>query len=422
LPRRVVVVSGDILPLPRCPSTGAGLRAWSLGKGLESKGHDVAYLMSMPIRRKMGLVEVQEDVQFFDLSSKGMTTKIESIDPDIIVFQHWPLVPLLEETESYVVIDFHGPHILERTMQGYGDLKSNVLCKLDAIRKADFFTCAGEYQRRYFIPWLLLGGVEVEEEILRSIPVSMSPNLPKHDFREEVTFVYGGVFLPWQDPSVALYAVMKTLERSGKGRLKIFGGKHPVHTISHGIFDSLMKDLSRSGRVEIHPFLSHDELLSEYLQAHVAVDAMRKNWERELAFTTRTVEYLWCGLPVIYNDYSELSEYIARHKAGWALDPCDSSKISELVESTVDSPSILMEYSKNAQELVKKEFNWEKTIQPLHDFCERPKKREKGGLVFEEVPRTSYMNLLRVSLRVLREEGLIEFARKTSDYLRRKTG
>jgi glycosyltransferase involved in cell wall biosynthesis len=420
MPKRIVIVSGDILPLAGCPSTGAGLRAWSLGRGLESKGHDVSYLMPMVIRRKIHITEVPQNIHFFDATSKAMTKSIESLDPDVIVFQHWPLVPLLQETSSYVVIDFHGPHILERVMQGLGDLKYHVLQKLDAIQRADFFTCAGNYQRRYFMAWLVLAGAETEEDVIRSIPVSMSPNLPEHKFAEEVTFVYGGVLLPWQDPSIALRAVKTALERCGYGRLKIFAGKHPVHSISHGIFDDLLRDLSHSTRVEIHPFMSHSEVVSEYVRAHVAVDAMKRNWERELAFTTRTVEYLWCGLPVIYNDYSELSEYIADHSAGWALDSCDGQKICDLAETVVHSPEVLEEYSRNAQELVRKFFTWDKTIQPLHDFCSKPKRRRRKPALFVEDYGPSYTSVVRSGLHILKDEGPIEFARKTSDYLRRK--
>jgi len=35
---RILVISGDILPYPGFPTTGAGLRAWGLAKGLESRG------------------------------------------------------------------------------------------------------------------------------------------------------------------------------------------------------------------------------------------------------------------------------------------------------------------------------------------------------------------------------------------------
>jgi len=229
--------------------------------------------------------------------------------------------------------------------------------------------------------WLVLAGVKPDESIIRSIPASMSPDLPEHTSDEEVTFVYGGVSVPWQDPSIALRSVARALEEYRTGRLKIFAGQHPIHPVSTGVFDGLLKDLRDSSRVEIYPLASHDALLSEYVRAHVAVDVMTRNWERELAFTTRTVEYLWCGLPIIYNDYSELSEYIEKGRAGWLVSPSEAHNTGELVKTIIDHPGVLRDYSKNAQELVRRCLTWEKTIQPLHDFCERPTRRERGGFV-----------------------------------------
>ena len=45
-PRRVLVISSDILPYPGMPTVGSGLRAWGVGQGLKSRGHEV--LFSMP--------------------------------------------------------------------------------------------------------------------------------------------------------------------------------------------------------------------------------------------------------------------------------------------------------------------------------------------------------------------------------------
>jgi len=55
------------------------------------------------------------------------------------------------------------------------------------------------------------------------------------------------------------------------------------------------------GYVRFYP--TPDKLI-EYTGASVAWDVMARNPERELAFTSRTVEYLWC-LPVVYNNYAE---------------------------------------------------------------------------------------------------------------------
>src|SRR5690606_23877220 len=101
------------------------------------------------------------------------------------------------------------------------------------------------------------------------------------------------------------------------------GGKHPVYPVDPGIFEPLLERLKQSPRVTAPGMVSHDDLIDRYRRAHVAVDVMKRNPERELAFTTRTVEYLWCGLPVIYHDYAELSDYIREYEAGWTVDPED---------------------------------------------------------------------------------------------------
>ena len=93
--------------------------------------------------------------------------------------------------------------------------------------------------------------------------------------------------------------------------------------------------------------VSHDDLVQTYLRSHVAIDLMVRNPERELAFTTRTVEYLWCGLPVIYNNYAELAHYIRDYDAGWIVDPADSRAIRSVVESILDDPACIKRKSIN---------------------------------------------------------------------------
>jgi len=58
-----------------------------------------------------------------------------------------------------------------------------------------------------------------------------------------------------------------------------------------------------SRHVRFYPPTPRDKLINEYTGASVAWDVMARNPERELAFTSRTVEYL--GLPVVYNNYAE---------------------------------------------------------------------------------------------------------------------
>ena len=66
-----------------------------------------------------------------------------------------------------------------------------------------------------------------------------------------MTFVYGGMFLPWQDPALALDTLAETLEKRDTGRLQMFGGRHLFHAVDTGVFEPLIERLRANPRVEM---------------------------------------------------------------------------------------------------------------------------------------------------------------------------
>ncbi|MCB0358767.1 MAG: glycosyltransferase family 4 protein, partial [Bdellovibrionales bacterium] len=129
-----------------------------------------------------------------------------------------------------------------------------------------------------------------------------------------------------------------------------------------------------SDRINVHGYISRSELIKTYLQASVAVEAMEYNLERDLAFTTRTIEYLWCGLPVLYNDYAEISGHIAEYDAGWLVKPDDRHSIGKALQEIFSNPRLVEQKGRNATCLVADRFSWDKTILPLVRFLENPTK------------------------------------------------
>lgn len=371
---RILVISSDILPLSGLPTTGAGLRAWGIGQGLASRGHEVVY--SMPAAVLEGRQFTDEMIREYAWTLGSLSRIIRLAKPDVVIACNWPVAANIHDCPVPLVLDQHGPHLLERQYQSaHRGFEENARSKRLAIQHADYFSCAGELQRLYFLPWLMLGGFQFDEERVCSIPVSLSPDLPLHEFSDEVTFVYGGVFLPWQDPRNGLEAVLAELDQRQQGQLKFFGGRHPVFQVDVGLFGELQTRLETHARTQVQPMIAHDELIEAYRHAHVAIDVMMRNPERELAFTTRTVEYLWCGLPVIYNDYSELSRYIRDYRAGWTVDPNDRHAIRAAVAEAFEQPDRVREYSRNAQRLVRERLTWDHTIEPLDAFCRKPTRR-----------------------------------------------
>jgi glycosyltransferase involved in cell wall biosynthesis len=376
--KRVLVFSSDILPYPGLPTVGSGLRAWGLGQGLMSRGHEVLFSIpqaALESRRHLVPPEVVE----LAWEHHTFMNVVRKANPDVIVVCGWPVMTSFpaDRLDIPVVLDQHGPHMLERQFQNFGDPEENAGRKLNALKKADFFLCAGEKQWHYFQDWLDRAGWSSTERESCSgyIPVSLSPDLPDRNPGSSLTFVYGGVFLPWQDPTGGLFGLIKAMEKYQRGQLYFFGGKHPVYPVSSGIFEDLLRQLTQSPYVVASGMVSHDELIEHYSQAHVAVDVMKRNPERELAFTTRTVEYLWCGLPVLYQDYAELSDYIKKYDAGWLVNPDSDAEIAQALAEIFENPDLVAQRSDNARRLVREELTWDKTIDPLHAFICRPTRR-----------------------------------------------
>lgn len=380
VPRRVLVVSSDILPYPGMPTVGSGLRAWGIGQGLRAKGHNVVFAMPQAALKGREAL-AGEEAKRYAWEPETLHEIVRQAEPDIVVVCNWPVLDNMrvEGLDVPIVLDQHGPHYLEREYNRFGQADDNANRKINALRKADFFTCAGKKQLGYFQQWLERAGWSERERAERSaaIPVSLSPELPPRSPNDELSFVYGGVFLPWQDPSRGLLALVKTLNSQKRGKLYFYGGKHPVYDVDSGIFDQLLQQLQESPHVVAPGMVSHDALIERYTSAHVAVDLMKRNPERELAFTTRTVEYLWCGLPVIYHNYAELSDYIREYEAGWVLDPEDGAALEQVLAQIFSDPAEVARRSANAQRLVRECLTWDRTIAPLDTFVRRPKVRRR---------------------------------------------
>jgi glycosyltransferase involved in cell wall biosynthesis len=425
---KVLIFSGGIPPIhPDMPASGDGIRAWQICQGLKSCGFDTSLSLFQNTYQKYShLLDPGYGKIAFYPNAGSQLKIIKKVEPDVIVSIHWPNI-YFDETDIPLVIDFHGPHLLERHFQKIKSSSVNFDEKIGRLRMGDFFTCAGKYQKYYFVAWLMKAGVlnVASERILADIPVSFDPALPDIDaekFRKDVNFIYSGFFLPWQNPFKSFGVLADVMDRKNRGTFDIYGGRHPITAMDTGAFDNFILKNKDNRSVRFNGVLSRRDLLEKYKRAHVALDLMSWNMERELAITTRTVEYLWSGLPVIYNNYSELSGYITRYKAGWCLDPENVGELRSVLEQIVDNPEQLYEYSLNAHRLVRENFTWDRTIKPLAEFCRNPHKRDskaddndRGDVA---VTRNGHRNLVGRALDSYRYNGLKDTLKKSIGYLK----
>jgi glycosyltransferase involved in cell wall biosynthesis len=374
---RVLIVTTEPVPLPGFPTTGAGLRAWGLAEGLRLRGFDAE--IAMPRDAVSGVdPQSRAKAEPFLFDRDNLTAHVLGRRPDVLVMQHWGLMDRLgRDVRCPLAIDLHGPHLLERAFWGSASPERDLEQKIAALARADYLTCAGGFQRRYFLSFALQAGFDVRDSaLLGVIPFSVSPDVSSAEEHDASAFFFGGMLLPWQDPSLAVETLLDTLDSRGKGRIAFIAGRHPAGDVSRGRFDDLLKRLRASARVDLRGSTSHDEFMAVLRRCGVALDLMARNAERELAFTSRTVVYLSQGLPVIYNDYSELSGLIAEYKAGWCLDPADAEGLRGVLTAILDDPAEVARRGVNALRLVRERLTWDRTIEPLAAWCANPAVRE----------------------------------------------
>jgi glycosyltransferase involved in cell wall biosynthesis len=397
---KVLLFSNDTMPFASLPTSGGGLRCWQIYQGLQSSGIEVvASMPAFTYLTKKYYSEIPEEVRENLWEWHTQDEILARIKPDVVMYSsNWDHYNLSKKPDIPLVIDLHGSRLIETSLWGH---PSDTNKKVEVFSKADCFICAGKRQRMYFYGWLTQAGrVPQSEHMIRYIPISLSPEeflrnpLPPDD-SDIPFFVSGGGWFPWQDQSNAIFSICNEVVRRNKGLVKIYGTPHDNNSVSpeekhiREIFSEVKSLSEQHARIQVPGYVGRDALLDEYRKASVAVELMQYNLERELAFTTRTIEYLWCGLPVIYNDYAEISEHISEYNAGWTIDPSDSDAIRRVLSEIFDDPSLVAQKSLNAQRLVRDRFSWDKTITPLVDFINKPQRLAESSPVKGFVARRS---------------------------------
>ncbi|HEX5502065.1 MAG TPA: glycosyltransferase family 4 protein, partial [Thermomicrobiales bacterium] len=402
--RRVLVLAGDTVPLPGLPVHGGGLRGWSLARGLEAAGCAVTLLFPRQALDDLGAAvapAAREAALPHTFAWHEVAAAVAAQAPDCVVCCSWALAAELGPCPAPLAVDVAGPVLLEFLYQDEAKALALAQRKPLGLGHADFVTCAGERQRAYFYPWLLLAGFAPDDlrDRVAVVPISTAPPStyePRHN--AEPRLVCAGLAVAWQNPALPLAVAGETLARRGRGRLDVYAVEHPVHSRGATWVDALRARVAGNERVAIHAGapLPYADLLAVYRRADLAIDLFARNAERELAFNTRTVDYLAAGLPVLYGDYAELAGPLAAYGAGLLVAPDDPAAIAAALERALDDPAHLAALGANARRLVDERLTWDRTITPLAAWCAAPTRRAPGplspaSLVLDLVRRAEFL-------------------------------
>ncbi|ANN20499.1 glycosyl transferase [Amycolatopsis orientalis] len=397
--RKILVITGDAITERMA---GPAIRAWNISATLATE-HDVHLVTVNPL--------ADPPPAPFRV---GAATRRELEAPiawaDIVILQGHvlELAPALKKQYAHkiVVADLYDPMHLELLEQGKGvadDKRAKDLIGvtkvLDAqLERGDFFLCASERQRHFWLGHLaamgrlsprLYDADPTTQSLLSVVPFGLSPQAPVRTGpglrstvdgigeTDHVVLWAGGVY-SWFDPLTLVRAIEKLRQRRGDVRLVFLGMKHPnpeVTEMDIGARTMLLSDtLGLTGK---HVFFNQqwvpfEERQNWLLDANCGVTTHYEHVETTFAFRTRVLDYLWAGLPIVTTDGDSFADLVREERLGVVVPAEDVDALADALEKALYDE----EFAAGCVEriaAVAQRYAWPEALKPLVEFCRNPR-------------------------------------------------
>ena len=396
--RKILVITGDAIS---DQMAGPAIRAWNMADVLAAE-HDVRLVTVNPRC-------APPDAPFAVHHARQRELGPHVAWADVVVLQGHALelVPALKRADStkIVVCDMYDPMHLELLEQGKDDNDEQRALDLIGVTKVlntqlergDFFLCASERQRHFWLGHLtalgrLTPSLYDSDPTVRSLlavaPFGLSGKPPQQSTSpvkgslgdiaatDKVVLWAGGVY-SWFDPLTLLHAVHRLAERHDDLRLVFLGMRHPNPEVPEMDIGTRTRMLSgRLGLTGRHVFFNetwvpYAERQNWLLDADCGVTTHYEHVETTFAFRTRVLDYLWAGLPIVTTDGDAFADLVRTERLGVVVPAEDPSALAEALERVLYDE----EFARGAREriaVVRERFTWENVLAPLVSFCRNP--------------------------------------------------
>lgn len=367
---RVLLVCPE--PLAHGQPAGVGIRFVEMAGVLRADGHDITILSPDGGGAPGCRADVITPESLLRASSEADVAVVQGhIANDL--FAHAKLIP--------VVVDLYDPYIIEN-LHYYGERGAEVFnhdhaTLLNSLRRGDFFLCASEAQRMFYLGLLLAVGrlhpiaFDAEpalESLIGIAPFGVAPARPVPR-REEPRVLFGGIY-DWYDPLLAIDAV--AIARNRLPRLTLTFTRHPNPALTpQGKTAETIAYVKRKGLeafILFEPWAPYDSRGAFFDRFAAALLTFPRSIETDLAMRTRVYDYLWGALPIVTSSAPGTDELIRRHDAGVIVDGNAEAYADALIEVLQQRET----YAQRTRAFVDA-HQWSRTLEPLREFCRAPR-------------------------------------------------
>ena len=410
--KKVLIVSNDIVDENM---GGVGVRYWEIAHSLAQN-----CLVTLAVPNETKLHSATVEVVSFDLQHGQLSDLASKVD--VIIVQGFILHfhPYLRDLGIPIAVDLYVPSLLEGLVWHDQDdwnswipaYEEYLRVQLELLRVGDFFFCASERQRDYWLGWLhaqkqINPHTYRDDPSLRKlidvVPFGLPDNRPPehkpvlkgiHPGIPEDSFLllWGGGLWDWLDPLTLIRAVALLIPHHPELRLFFMGTRHPDAVVSGmKMADqaiALSQQLSLFNRnVFFNDWVPYHERINYLQEADLGVVSHLEQIETHFSFRTRILDCIWVGLPIVTTQGDSLAEEVVKANVGLSVPPGDVSALAQAIETFIARGRGAI--GQNDWEKIRGKFFWKNVVGPLLNFCERPCAAPDKSFYLTETERIS---------------------------------
>jgi glycosyltransferase involved in cell wall biosynthesis len=372
---RILLVCPE--PLGHGRPAGVGIRFLEIARVLRGDGHRLTVL-SPDAGKVDGCASGGTDAATLHAASEGHDAAVVQGHIANELWAHGRPLP--------TVVDLYDPYLVEN-LHYYGERGAEVFqhdhaTLMESIVRGDFFLCASEAQRMFYLGLLLAAG-RLNPQLFASDPRLESlvaiapfgvpaPRQPRGRALRGPAVLFGGIY-DWYDPIAAIEAVALVRETLPGATLTFT--RHPNPAITpQGKLAAAMDHVRAHGYdfVRFEPWAGYDERGVFFETFDLALLTFPRSLETDLSMRTRVFDYLWCGLPVVTSRAPGIDEILVRYGAGSSIAiDAPAAFANEIVAIANDGAR----YGRmvDGTQAFTLEHQWPVTLAPLREFCLSPR-------------------------------------------------
>ncbi|MHB0876186.1 MAG: glycosyltransferase family 4 protein [Anaerolineae bacterium] len=380
---RVLVISHDVVG---AATAGPGMRYDNLARVLAPE-FDVT--LAAP---EGGRVEAAPyTTALYTPATPGTLDALVAQADVIVVAASWfAAVPALVGCSAAVVIDGYDPALAEALFTPGVDLPRLSSSLTGAYLRGDFFLCASERQRDWWLglleasgrlnPLTIAGDPDLRHLLdvvpfgLPSAPLDAAPAAIDGIAADDEVVLWGGGLWEWLDPASAVRAMPLVLAERPQARLLFPGGRHPDPKVPRTRAASETEELARSlgllgTQVIFGEWVPRQQYPGYLARADAGLSLHRATVEARLAYRTRVLDYVWAGVPMVLTEGDATAVMAAGQGLAWLVPPGDEGAVAQAVLQALAQPRQALA---PAFAQARDALTWERAAPPLLEFCRHP--------------------------------------------------